>query len=140
MLRVAPNLHLDETEIRFEFVAASGPGGQNVNKVASAAQLRFDALASPSLTLPQKERLRRLAGRRMSKDGVLVIQAQRFRSQEQNRRDALERLLALLREAASPPRPRHKTRPTRASVERRLTTKKQRSLHKQNRRGPREEG
>ena len=140
MLRVAPNLHLDETEIRFEFVAASGPGGQNVNKVASAAQLRFDALASPSLTLPQKERLRRLAGRRMNKDGVIVIQAQRFRSQEQNRRDALERLVVLLREAASPPRPRHKTRPSRGSVERRLTAKKQRSQRKASRRGSHDDG
>jgi ribosome-associated protein len=139
MLIVAPGLAIDEAEIRFDFVAASGPGGQNVNKVASAAQLRFDAAASPNLDPAQRQRLRRLAGRRMTKEGVLVIQAQRFRSQEQNRRDALERLLALLREAASPPRVRRKTRPPRSAAAARLTEKKRHSERKQNRRDPRQD-
>ena len=137
MLIVAPGLAIDEAEIRFDFVAASGPGGQNVNKVASAAQLRFDAVASPNLDPAQRQRLRRLAGRRMTKEGVVVIQAQRFRSQEQNRRDALERLLALLREAASPPRVRRRTRPPRSAAAARLTEKKRHSERKQNRRDPR---
>ncbi len=134
MLHITSGLAIDETELQFDFVTASGPGGQNVNKVASAAQLRFDAANSPSLTLPQRERLTRLAGRRMTRDGVVVIQAQRFRSQEQNRRDAIERLVELLRAAAIPPRARRKTRPTLASKERRLTEKRRRSTQKSNRR------
>lgn len=137
MLIVAPGLAIDEAELRFDFIAASGPGGQNVNKVASAAQLRFDAAASPNLDPALRQRLRRLAGRRMTKEGVLVIQAQRFRSQEQNRRDAVERLLALLREAASPPRIRRRTRPPRSAATARLVEKKRHSERKQNRRDPR---
>jgi ribosome-associated protein len=134
MIRVTSGLTIDEAELEFDFVTASGPGGQNVNKVASAAQLRFDAANSPSLTPPQRERLARLAGRRMTRDGIIVIQAQRFRSQEQNRRDAVERLVELLREAAFPPRARRKTRPTLASKERRLTEKRRRGTQKSNRR------
>ena len=137
MLRITSALAIDEAELQFDFVTSSGPGGQNVNKVASAAQLRFDAARSPSLTPPQRERLARLAGRRMTRDGVIVIQAQRFRSQEQNRRDAVDRLVELLRAAATPPRARRKTRPTLASKERRLTEKRHRGARKSNRRpGP----
>jgi len=134
MLRITPTLAIDDSEIAFEFVTASGPGGQNVNKVASAAQLRFDASSCAALSQAMRERLSRLAGRRMTKDGMIVIQAQRFRSQEQNRRDATERLVALLRAAAVPPKARRRTRPTRAAVERRLTEKRRRSVQKTGRR------
>jgi ribosome-associated protein len=134
MIRITPALAIDEAELQFDFVTSSGPGGQNVNKVASAAQLRFDAANSPALSAAQRQRLAGLAGRRMTREGVIVIQAQRFRSQEQNRRDAIERLVALLRAAATPPKARRKTRPTLASKERRLTAKRHRSSHKSNRR------
>jgi ribosome-associated protein len=137
MLRITPSLSIDEGELQFDFVTASGPGGQNVNKVASAALLRFDAAHSPALNQGQLRRLAGLAGRRMTREGVIVIQAQRFRSQEQNRRDAIERLVALLREAAVPPKIRRKTRPTRAAKERRLTEKRHRGAQKSARRpGP----
>jgi ribosome-associated protein len=134
MLRITPHLSIDESEIEFEFVTASGPGGQNVNKVASAAQLRFDAANCAALSQALLRRLATLAGRRMTKDGVIVIQAQRFRSQEQNRRDALDRLVDLLASAAVAPKPRRKTRPTRASKERRLTAKKHQGERKRTRR------
>jgi ribosome-associated protein len=134
MLYITSGLAIEETELQFDFVTSSGPGGQNVNKVASAAQLRFDAAHSPSLNQAQLHRLANLAGRRMTREGVIVIQAQRFRSQEQNRRDAIERLVELLRAAAAPPRARRKTRPTLASKERRLTEKRRRSTQKSNRR------
>jgi ribosome-associated protein len=134
MLRVTPHLSIDEDEIVFDFVTASGPGGQNVNKVASAAQLRFDASRSPALNPALRARLAKLAGRRMTKDGVIVIQAQRFRSQEQNRRDALDRLVALLASAAVVPKARRRTRPTLAAKERRLTAKRHRSERKRTRR------
>jgi ribosome-associated protein len=134
MLRITPHLSIDEDEIVFEFVTASGPGGQNVNKVASAAQLRFDAARSPALSPALRARLAKLAGRRMTKDGVIVIQAQRFRSQEQNRRDALDRLVALLASAAVVPKARRRTRPTLAAKERRLTAKRHRGERKRTRR------
>ena len=134
MLRITPHLSIDESEIEFEFVTASGPGGQNVNKVASAAQLRFDAANCATLSPALLARLARLAGRRMTKEGVIVIQAQRFRSQEQNRRDALDRLVALLAGAATVPKARRKTRPTRAAKERRLTAKRHQSERKRTRR------
>ena len=134
MLRVTPHLAIDEDEIVFEFVTASGPGGQNVNKVASAAQLRFDAARSAALSPALRARLAKLAGRRMTKDGVIVIQAQRFRSQEQNRRDALDRLVALLASAAVVPKARRRTRPTLAAKERRLTAKRHRGERKRTRR------
>ena len=134
MLRITPSLSIDEDEISFEYVTASRPGGQNVNKVASAAQLRFDAARSPALSPALRARLAPLAGRRMTKDGVIVIQAQRFRSQEQNRRDALDRLVALLASAAILPKARRKTRPTRAAKERRLTAKRHQSERKRTRR------
>jgi ribosome-associated protein len=130
MLEVTRTIAIPDEELSFEFVASSGPGGQNVNKVATAAVLRFDAAGSPSLPGPVKERLRALAGSRMSAEGVVLIKAQRYRSQERNRADALARLAALLAAAAVPPRPRTPTRPTRASKERRLQAKSQRSATK----------
>ena len=137
MIAITADLALDEREISETFIRASGPGGQNVNKVASATQLRFDVRASPSLPEPVRARLERLAGNRLTTEGVLVITAQRFRSQEQNRRDAVERLLALLRAAASPPPVRRRTRPPRAAAEARLGEKKRRGERKQSRRDPR---
>jgi len=134
MLRITPTLMIDDSEIAFDFVTASGPGGQNVNKVASAAQLRFDAASCAALSQAMRERLSRLAGRRMTKDGMIVIQAQRFRSQEQNRRDALDRLVALLAAAAVAPKLRRKTRPTRAAREQRLSEKRRQSERKRTRR------
>ena len=127
MIRVTDAIALDEREIEESFVRASGPGGQNVNKVASAVQLRFDVRRSPSLPNDVAVRLAKLAGRRMTLDGVLVITAQRFRSQEQNRQDALERLTALIRQAAVRPVPRRKTKPTLASKKRRLEGKSRRA-------------
>jgi ribosome-associated protein len=133
MITINGDLALDEREITETFVRASGPGGQNVNKVASAAQLRFDARNSFSLPEPVKVRLLRLAGRRATQDGVIVITAQRFRSQERNRDDARERLAALIRRAAAPPKPRRKTRPSAAQREGRLAAKAHRSAIKRRR-------
>ncbi len=126
MLRISRDLVIDEDDIEIGFVRASGPGGQNVNKVATSAQLRFD---TTKLTLPEDAALRlaRLAGQRMTKDGVIVIQAQRFRTQERNRQDAIDRLTEMLREAMIRPTPRRATRPTFASKQRRLDGKKRRS-------------
>jgi ribosome-associated protein len=125
MIRVTPFISLDDSEITLEFLRASGPGGQNVQKVETAVRLRFDARQSPNLPEPVRARLERLAGSRLTKDGVIIIEAQRHRTQERNRADALERLLDLIREAAAPPPPpRRKTRPTLGSKIRRLDGKK----------------
>ena len=134
MIHVTSTISIDDDEIRLEFVRSPGPGGQNVNKVATAAQLRFDVRGSASLPEPVKDRLVRLAGRRISTDGVLIIQARRYRTQARNREDAVDRLLALLRRAAEPPKPRRKTRPTAASRRRRLDAKRRRGQAKQLRR------
>lgn len=134
MIHVTDTICIDENEIQFDFVRASGPGGQNVNKVATAAQLRFDAGQSPALPEEVRARLMRLAGKRLSVEGVLIIDARRYRTQEQNRVDAIERLSVLIRAAAEPPKPRHPTRPTRASKVRHAEQKQQRSVLKRNRR------
>src|SRR5215469_16071451 len=134
MIAIDDHLALDDDEISETFVRASGPGGQNVNKVASAAQLRFDLRGSPSLPEPIKARVARLAGHRLTQDGVIVITAQRFRSQERNREDARARLTALIRRAVEPPKPRRKTRPSAAQREQRLTTKARRGALKARRR------
>jgi ribosome-associated protein len=137
MIRVTAHISIDEREIDESFVRASGPGGQNVNKLATAVQLRFDVRGSPSLPAEVRERLERLAGARLTRDGVLVIIAQRHRTQGRNRQDALDRLIDLIRRAAIEPRVRRPTKPSRASRERRVDTKKRRAGVKRLRRtGP----
>jgi len=132
-IRVTPAIALDDTELLEQFILSSGAGGQNVNKVASAVQLRFDAAHSPSLPFEVRHRLVALAGHRATKDGVIVIVARRFRDQQRNRDDARVRLIELIRAAATPPKPRRPTKPTRASKERRLETKKSHSRLKKSR-------
>ena len=127
MIAITRSIALDERELHFDFVRASGPGGQNVNKVATAVQLRFDVRNSRSLTEGVRERLIRLAGKRVTREGVLVIEASRFRTRERNRQDARDRLVQWLEKAAAPVKPRRKTRPTAGSRERRLEGKQQRS-------------
>ena len=127
MIRITDQISIDELELTETFVRASGPGGQNVNKLATAVQLRFDVRHSPSLPADVRARVAVLAGRRLTQDGVLVIIAQRHRTQERNREDARERLIELIRQAAVPPKRRRPTRPTAASRERRIESKKRRS-------------
>lgn len=128
MIEITPTLFIDEREIDEEFVRSSGPGGQNVNKLSTAVQLRFNLRTSPSLPNEVAIRAQKLAGKRLTNDGVLVIVAQRFRTQERNRADAQERLVALLREAAAPPPPpRRPTRPSRAAKAQRMEEKARRS-------------
>ena len=134
MIQITGTIAIGEEEIHHEFVRASGPGGQNVNKVATAVQLRFDVAHSPSLPEDVRERLTRIAGKRITKEGCLIIEARRFRTQEQNRQDSIARLVNLIRQAAQRPKIRKKTKPTLASKERRLESKHRRSKIKHLRR------
>ena len=139
-IRITSAIALDETELEESFIQASGPGGQNVNKVATAVQLRFDVVRSPSLPERVRQRLVSLAGRRLTQNGVLIILAQRFRSQERNREDARSRLAELIREAAMPPKVRIATRTPRAAKLRRLDAKSARSATKRFRGRPAPDG
>jgi ribosome-associated protein len=134
MIRATPTIVLDEHELHEDFIRASGPGGQNVNKVATAVQLRFDIDASPALDPETRSRLKRLGGRRVTGEGVIVITAGRFRTRERNRADALARLLELIRRAAVAPRPRRATKPSRSQRAARLETKLRRGRLKSLRR------
>ena len=134
MIDITPTICLHEDELRFQFKLASGPGGQNVNKVATAAELRFDVAASPGLPEAVRARLLALAGSRANQDGELLITARRFRSQERNRQDAVDRLVALIQRAAEPPKPRIKTKPSRAAKQRRMDEKRRVGAKKQTRR------
>jgi ribosome-associated protein len=134
MIEITSEIQIDENEIHFDFVRSSGPGGQNVNKVATAVQLRWDARRLHAVSGGVYSRLKSAAGKRLSGDGILIIQASRFRSQERNRQDALERFVKLIRKAAEKPKLRRKTRPTKASKERMLAEKKHRSRIKGTRR------
>jgi ribosome-associated protein len=133
MIEISPSIQLDENELQFTFVRATGPGGQNVNKVATSAQLRFDVVHSPSLPEDVKQRLVCLGGSRMTTDGVLIIEARRYRTQDQNRTDALHRLITLIQKSTEAPETRYATRPTRASQARRVESKKKRGETKRTR-------
>ena len=125
-IKITDQLAIDENEIRYDYIQSSGPGGQNINKVATAVQLRFDVRRSPSLPEDVRLRLERLAGKRLSEDGVLIIEAHRYRTQEHNRQDAIDRLVAMVRRATEKPKPRKKTRPTAESRQKRLDEKRRR--------------
>jgi ribosome-associated protein len=139
MIQITPTIMIDENEIHEEFIQSSGPGGQNVNKVATAVQLRFDVANSPSLPDKVRERLLSLNRKRITNEGVLVIDARRFRTQGANRQDAIERFIGLIRKAAQKPKVRRKTKPTRASETRRLEAKRHRAKKKRLRRTIQEE-
>jgi ribosome-associated protein len=135
MLYINSHIQIQETELAERFIHASGPGGQNVNKVATAVQLRFN-IDNSDLDAEIKARLKRLAGWRLTTDGEIVIEARRYREQDKNRQDARERLAALVRRALERPKPRHKTRPTRASIKRRIEAKRKRGSIKSTRKKP----
>ena len=130
MIRITQTIRIDSAQIREKFIRASGPGGQNVNKVATAVQLRFDVKNSLDLPEDVRVRLLKIAGQRITQRGVLIIDARRYRTRERNRQDAQDRLIALIRRAATKPKPRRKTKPTLASKERRLDAKKRRGRTK----------
>lgn len=134
MIYITPIIKIDEKEIKLDFIRASGPGGQNINKVATAVQLRFDVKNASSLSEAARTRLIHLAGKKITEDGILIIQAKRFRTQERNRQDAIERLIRLIRKAAEEPKTRIKTKPTRVSKQRLLAAKRHRSYIKRMRR------
>jgi ribosome-associated protein len=134
MIQITKKIFIDEGEIKEEFIRSSGPGGQNVNKVATAVQLRFDVANSPSLPVDVRDRLLRIAGKRATEEGILIIEARRYRSQEKNRKDALDRLIKLIAKATQKPKIRRETRPTYESIRRRLESKRRRSRIKKLRR------
>lgn len=140
MIAITPHISIDEAEIQEEFIRASGPGGQNVNKLSTAVQIRFDVRLTPNLPEAVRARLERLAGRRLTKDGVIVMTAQRYRTQDRNRQDARERLVELIRQATEAPTLRRATRPTLASKRRRLDSKARRATLKDQRGPPRDGG
>jgi len=131
MIRITDTIFIHERELHETFTRASGPGGQHVNKVATAVQLRFDIIKTTAISDSIKERLVQLAGRRISEDGVLIIRSDRFRNQTRNRQDARNRLAAMIRQAVMPPKVRRKTRPSRRSITRRLENKRRRATTKQ---------